>query len=401
MKTALILFRNPDEILDAQYITNVGTVFANAGFSIYTVEMLPCEDEVTFTRSFLRLKDTVDNLVILDSCDTKFDLKQVIATETGSTLAENDNALKFLDAVSRADGVEYSTENAVIPMEATLVPNIQGAYQGFMLDNEEFTLVVLPAEINQFRVTCSQYVLPYLENKFGIENKKETLKYFGSKAKLTSALALAEANSFGALRTFVTETNGDFTVQLVYEGKDTHAFNEIIRTLFLELKDNLYSDYEASLSEVLFNLLKLKEIKLSVAESFTAGRVVSAIIENSGASSYVEEGIVSYSNESKVNRLGVSGEDIAKVGAVSSAVAYQMAAGLLKTGKCDMAISTTGIAGPKSDDTAKPVGLCYVGIGMKDGVHTFKLNLSGTREQITETAKNTALFLAIKKLKSI
>ncbi|MBQ8196917.1 MAG: nicotinamide-nucleotide amidohydrolase family protein [Clostridia bacterium] len=401
MKTALILFRNPDEILDAQYISNVGTVFANAGFSIYTVEILPCEDEVTFTRSFLRLKDTVDNLIILDSCDTKFDLKQVIATETGTTLVENDNALKFLDAVSRADGVEYSTENAVIPMEATLVPNIQGAYQGFMLDNEEFTLVVLPADINQFRVTCSQYVLPYLENKFGIENKKETLKYFGSKAKLTSALNLAESNSFGALRSFVTEENGDFTVQLVYEGKDTHAFNEIIRTLYLELKDNLYSDYDASLSEVLFNLLKLKEIKLSVAESFTAGRVVSALIENSGASSYVEEGIVSYSNASKVNRLGVSGADIAKVGAVSSAVAYQMAAGLLKTGNCDMAISTTGIAGPKSDDTAKPVGLCYVGIGMKDGVHTFKLNLSGTREQITETAKNTALFLAIKKLKSI
>ena len=78
-----------------------------------------------------------------------------------------------------------------------------------------------------------------------------------------------------------------------------------------------------------------------------------------------------------------------------------MAVGLLKTGKCDLAISTTGIAGPKSDNTAKPVGLCYIGIGMKDGVHTYKYNLSGNREEITETAKNTALFLAIKKLKNL
>jgi nicotinamide-nucleotide amidase len=78
-----------------------------------------------------------------------------------------------------------------------------------------------------------------------------------------------------------------------------------------------------------------------------------------------------------------------------------MSAGLIKTGNCDVAISTTGIAGPKSDDTKKPVGLCYIGVGMKDGVHTYKLNLTGTREEITETAKNTALFLAIKKLKNI
>ena len=401
MKTALILFKNPDEKFDASYLQSVTDVFADAGFSISNVEVLPCEDDVTFVRSVKRFADTIDNLIILDSGNTAFDLKNIIANETSSTLAENDNALKFLDAVSRADGVDYSVENAVIPMEATLIPNLQGPYQGYMLDDEAFTLVVLPSYVNQFKVMCAKYVLPYLENKFGIEQKKETLKYFGSKTKLMSALNSAEANSFGALRTFVTEDNGDFTVQLIHDGSDGHSFNDIIRTLFLELKDNLYADYDASLSQILFNLLKLKEIKVSVAESFTAGRVVSAIIENSGASAYVDEGIVSYSNQSKVSRLGVSGADIAKVGAVSSQVAYQMAAGLLKTGNCDLAISTTGIAGPKSDDTEKPVGLCYVGIGMKDGVHTFKLNLNGTREQITETAKNTALFLAIKKLKSI
>ena len=94
-------------------------------------------------------------------------------------------------------------------------------------------------------------------------------------------------------------------------------------------------------------------------------------------------------------------KDLSSEGAVSSVVAYQMAAGLLKDGDCDIAISTTGIAGPKSDDTDKPVGLCYIAVGMKNGVHTYRYRLSGTREQITETAKNTALFLAIKKLKNI
>ena len=140
---------------------------------------------------------------------------------------------------------------------------------------------------------------------------------------------------------------------------------------------------------------------MAVAESFTGGRVVSEIIKNPGASAFVDEGIVSYSNESKMERLSVSKADLIKYGAVSSVVAYQMALGLLKEGKCDLAIATTGIAGPKSDDTEKPVGLCYIAVGMRDGVHTYKLNLTGNREEITETAKNTALFLAIKKLKNI
>ena len=114
----------------------------------------------------------------------------------------------------------------------------------------------------------------------------------------------------------------------------------------------------------------------------------------------VNEGVVSYSNQSKLSRLGVKASDLKTQGAVSSVVAYQMAVGLLKEG-CDIALSTTGIAGPQSDDTDKPVGLCYIAVGMKDGVHTYRYKLSGSREEITETAKNTALFLAIKKLKTI
>ena len=78
-----------------------------------------------------------------------------------------------------------------------------------------------------------------------------------------------------------------------------------------------------------------------------------------------------------------------------------MAAGLLKKGVCDVALSTTGIAGPLSDYSSKPVGLNFIGVGMKDGVHVYRYELKGTREEITETAKNTALFLAINKLKKL
>ena len=111
------------------------------------------------------------------------------------------------------------------------------------------------------------------------------------------------------------------------------------------------------------------------------------------------EGIACYSDVSKVGRLGVKAEDIVNNGAVSSVVAYQMAAGLLKSGNCDIAVATTGLSGPDGDGSGKPVGLCYIAVGTKGGVHTYKMNLKGDREKITATAVNAALFLAVKNIR--
>ena len=76
-----------------------------------------------------------------------------------------------------------------------------------------------------------------------------------------------------------------------------------------------------------------------------------------------------------------------------------MAYGLLETGNCNLSIATTGIAGPKSDGTKKPVGLLYIAVGNEEHVSVYEYNLKGSRQSITETAINIALFLAFKKLK--
>ncbi|MGN0805964.1 MAG: CinA family protein, partial [Candidatus Coproplasma sp.] len=86
-------------------------------------------------------------------------------------------------------------------------------------------------------------------------------------------------------------------------------------------------------------------------------------------------------------------------GAVSAETAYAMAAGLIKTGNCQLAVSTTGIAGPKSDNTLKPVGLAYIGIGLGEDIAVYKFNFKGDRDTISRTAINQALFLAYKRIK--
>ncbi len=76
-----------------------------------------------------------------------------------------------------------------------------------------------------------------------------------------------------------------------------------------------------------------------------------------------------------------------------------MAAGLIAQGNCDVAVATTGIAGPKSDGSDKPVGLCFIAVGTKEKVRVYRYQLEGDREKITETAINLALFLTYKEIK--
>ena len=401
MKTALITFYRPEEGFDGQYLTSVLDAFKNGGVDIDNVAVIPALDESCLRRRIDEFKDTYDNLIIADSENHVYDFREVIAEKMETVLVENENARSFLDAVSKADGKVYDDEYAMMPVEATVIPNVRGAYQGFIMDASEFTLAVLPKNQEQFKLMCEKYVLPYIENKFGIKSKRLILKYFGDGKALRQTVDDALTDKDGVVVN-ISEKYGDYTVDVLFkDGTDDNVRTDFTRKIVGELKDGIYAEFDTTLGERLFDLLKLKNKTLSVAESFTGGRIVAELIKNSGVSAYLHEGVVSYSNKSKYSRLGVKESDLMKNGAVSSIVAYQMAAGLLMSGNCDIAIATTGIAGPKSDDSLKPVGLNYIAVGMKDGVHTYKYVLKGNREEITETAKNTALFLAIKKLKSI
>jgi nicotinamide-nucleotide amidase len=401
MKTALVLFKGVKENFNAQYYGNVEKVLNNGGVAPDTVTVLSCADDIGFKRSLVEYKDTFDNLIVVGANKCDFDFGQIVAEVFDTVLELNDGAKNFIDAVKKVSDGDAVDKYAVLPIEATVVPNVQGVFQGYILDQNECSLIVLPSEYLEFKHMCEKYVLPFLDGKYGIQSKRLTLKYFGEANALNSVLNSVKAEFGNSFSIAVSEEFGDYTIDLSFRNQDESLSKQVIREIVLRLKENIYAEYDVSLAERLFDLLKLKNLKLSVAESFTGGRVVSSIISNSGASSYVNEGVVTYSNKSKIARLGVSDSDLRKEGAVSSIVAYQMALGLLRTGECDVAISTTGIAGPKSDDTKKPVGLCYIAVGMKDGVHTYRYNLVGDREQITETAKNTALFLAIDKLKNI
>ncbi len=114
-------------------------------------------------------------------------------------------------------------------------------------------------------------------------------------------------------------------------------------------------------------LLKKRGLKLAAAESCTGGAFARVITRVAGASAYFNCSLVTYSNQSKMDLLGVSANSLEKHGAVSGEVAEEMALGALKRGHADIAVSFTGVAGPDGGTPEKPVGTVWICVAQKNG----------------------------------
>lgn len=150
-----------------------------------------------------------------------------------------------------------------------------------------------------------------------------------------------------------------------------------------------------TLEEKVVKVLNEKGLVLATAESCTGGLIAKRITDVSGSSAVFNCGIVSYSNEIKEGVLGVSHETLEKFGAVSEQTVREMVKGVLKISKADVAVSVSGIAGPGSDNTNKPVGLIFIAVS--NGNKTIIRQLNNTfNENIRENNRLSASDEALK-----
>lgn len=153
------------------------------------------------------------------------------------------------------------------------------------------------------------------------------------------------------------------------------------------------------LADQLLEKLKHKKWKLVTAESCTGGMIATAITDKAGASAVFERGFVTYSNQSKMDCLGVSPNTLQKHGAVSMETAQEMAQGALDHSEAKISLAVTGIAGPDGGTPQKPVGLVYVGYGIKGGVVQAKAfnftNMSRDEVRLNTTKEAFKILLSI------
>lgn len=171
---------------------------------------------------------------------------------------------------------------------------------------------------------------------------------------------------------------------------------KIVEKLYNKIADFIIGEDEERVETNIFKYLmaQKKPLTISTAESCTGGMIASKLVDVSGISASFKEGIVCYSNEAKIKRLKVKKETLLAHGAVSEEVAKEMVEGL----KTDVAIATTGIAGPGGGTIEKPVGLVYIAVRVGESVEIIRKEFKGERNKIRQRTTLFALYSLLKML---
>jgi nicotinamide-nucleotide amidase len=172
------------------------------------------------------------------------------------------------------------------------------------------------------------------------------------------------------------------------EEKNYHLFE---KELYRRIRKYIYTKGQKELEEVIGELLKKDELTISVAESCTGGLIQDKLTNVPGSSEYFTGGIIVYSNESKVKYLGVKEITLKQFGAVSDEVAREMAIGTRLSFKTELALATTGIAGPTGATETKPVGLIFIALATPNKVISKKFVFGNDRRLNKEAGAQAAL----------
>ena len=222
-----------------------------------------------------------------------------------------------------------------------------------------------------------------------------SLKFFGIGESLVEARLREQMNAMTNPTLAPYAKEGECELRVTAKAADDEQAQKLLAPTVEQLKemfgDKVYGVDVSSLEEVVFSLLKEKNMTIGVAESCTGGLMAKRLTALSGVSAVFNGGIVSYTNEVKHNVLGVPAELLEEHGAVSAPVAAAMAEGARRVLNCDIALSSTGVAGPNKDDRGNEVGTMFVAIATPEGTYVRPLKLPNRpmRERLrTQTASN-------------
>ena len=242
-------------------------------------------------------------------------------------------------------------------------------------------------------VFAKEVCIPFLHKKYGVRIGDIVLRCVGvDEYRMQEILQKGENYAQGRVKIVRSNRYGEDVIRIFYDENTPRMLTDDLLRYFTDsLRDNLYAMDDTPLEQQLVELLRLRRRKIAVAESFTGGAVANSIVQIPGASEVFYEGIVCYDTNSKIRRLGVNPLTVKAHTVVSREVALEMVQGLLEDGNCDIAIATTGYASP-TGDPSRPAGLCYIAVANEQKAEIIRCNFSGTREQIIESGKRTALF---------
>lgn len=334
--------------------------------------------------------------------------KETVAEHFGRKMTLDEHSLGRIEAYFKRTGRKMTDNNrkqAMMPEGAFIFDNDYGTAPALAVcnDDESKMVIMLPGPPNELIPIFNERVIPYLSERRDSVIASKNIHIFGmGESAVESVIEDIMRNSknptvapycqSGEVRLRVTASAGS-------EAEAADMCDSLIEKISeTEIGKYIYGIDIVSLERAVVEFLRDNKLTLACAESCTGGLVSKRITDVCGCSDVFLGGCVTYANEAKMKLLGVSGETLERVGAVSEETAREMAVGVREALGADIGVSVTGIAGPSGGSAEKPVGTVFVGISTKNGEQVRALSLSSmkSREYIRTVSSSNVFDMILK-----
>lgn len=338
--------------------------------------------------------------------------KETVASYFGREMELHEQSLERIKvrfAQMGRDCTDNNLKQAYMPKGAVVFKNDYGTAPALAVESEDGDkriVIMLPGPPREMQPIFVEEVMPYLAAMSDRVLVSSVVHIFG----------MGESAVEDKLRDMMVSMDnptiapyckeGEVQLRVTASGENAEECRALIAPVVEQIKsalgDVVYGVDVGTLQNALVAELKSAGLKIATAESCTGGLIAKNITDVSGSSEVFDCGIVAYANDIKSSVLGVSADTLQKYGAVSSQTALEMARGAARISGADIAVSTTGIAGPTGGSVEKPVGLVYIGLWYKGRESFIELRLtrgSGERDYIRRLAVLNAMNEALKLIK--
>jgi len=329
--------------------------------------------------------------------------KNVLAEAFGKKLVYDEGSAQRIKSYFQRTGrtmTENNLQQAMLPEGCTILENDWGTAPGCAFEAEGVHVIMLPGPPSECRPMFQYRAVPYLQQFSEGVIASHTLKLFGIGESQMEAQLREQMNTMQNPTLAPYAKEGECELRVTAKAATQEEAQalllptvEQVKALFGPL---VYGVDVPSLEYVVLEGLKARQLTLGCAESCTGGLIAKRITDVPGASQVFKGGIVSYTNAVKANVLHVPEELLKQFGAVSAQVALAMARGARTALGCDLAVSSTGVAGPDKDDRGNDVGTAFVAIATPEGeyVRTLHLGTRPMRERLRTQIAHHAFDLA-------
>ena len=324
--------------------------------------------------------------------------KNVLAEAFGKQLVFDEGSAQRIRTYFQRIGrtmTDNNLQQAMLPEGCTVLENDWGTAPGCAFEAEGVHVIMLPGPPSECRPMFQYRARPYLLSLSEGVIASHTLKLFGIGESAREAQLREQMNAMHNPTLAPYAKEGECELRVTAKAATDEEAQALLQPTVAQVRalfgDKVYGVDVPSLEHVVVQALKDRGLTIGTAESCTGGLMAKRLTDVPGASQAFKGGIVSYANEVKQNVLRVPEHLLSQFGAVSSEVAAAMAAGARQVLGCDVALSSTGVAGPDRDENGNEVGTMFVAIATPEGTHVRALRLGArpVRERLrTQTASH-------------